>query len=77
MQDQGTQRGLVSLGHVIRQERRRRGWTLRELAARSGLHHETIARIERGRDPSLRALRLISRAMDMSVIDLLGRADDV
>ncbi|MDR3607325.1 MAG: helix-turn-helix transcriptional regulator, partial [Oligoflexia bacterium] len=36
-------------GFEIRLQRLKRGWTLRELAAASGVSHSRISRIERGR----------------------------
>ncbi|MBQ3667817.1 MAG: helix-turn-helix domain-containing protein [Clostridia bacterium] len=37
-----------SLGDIIRSKRRQCGLSLRDLAARTGVHHSTIDRIEKG-----------------------------
>ena len=41
--------GFPSLRHVIREIRRRHGWTLRELSACSGIPVSTLAKVEAGR----------------------------
>ena len=39
----------ADLGRAVRRLRRERGWTIDDLAARSGLHPTYLSRIERGR----------------------------
>jgi transcriptional regulator with XRE-family HTH domain len=53
------------IGNEIRRLRRRRGWTLRELAERSGIAEPNISQIERGRvDPRLSSLQRLLGALD-------------
>jgi len=61
------------LGLRVRAERRRKSWTLDDLAARSGLSKSYLSRIEDGeRHPSIAALLSISRACNLSLASLVG-----
>jgi transcriptional regulator with XRE-family HTH domain len=61
--------GRVSMaGRMVREARGRAGLTQRQLAARSGIPQETIARIERGRaDPRVMTLDRLLAACDFGI----------
>ena len=59
-------------GDDLRHERRRVGLTQRELAARMGLHRNTVARLERGEWPI--SDRLASEFWDELMRALMRRA---
>lgn len=62
-------------GRMVREARRRAGFTQRELAAKSGIPQETIARIERGRaDPRVMTLDRLLEACEfgLEVMPRLG-----
>jgi transcriptional regulator with XRE-family HTH domain len=66
---------LEGLGRVIRQHRRRAELSLRELAARTNVSNPYLSQIERGlHEPSVRVLRAIARALDLSAETLLIQA---
>lgn len=53
----------------IRRRRRERDWTLRDLAAASGIALGYISEIERGKkDPSLTTIMALAGALNMQVI---------
>jgi transcriptional regulator with XRE-family HTH domain len=55
-------------GRMVRYARRRAGMTQRQLAAKSGVPQETIARIERGRvDPRVGTLDRLLEACDFGL----------
>jgi transcriptional regulator with XRE-family HTH domain len=55
-------------GRMVRYARRRGGMTQRELAAKSGIPQETIARIEKGRvDPRVGTLDRLLEACEFGV----------
>jgi transcriptional regulator with XRE-family HTH domain len=61
------------LGSQIRVERARRGWSLDELAQRSGLSRGWIGRVERGSVmPTIRVVGQIADALGVTVTTLLG-----
>ncbi len=63
------------MGRVVAQHRDRRGWTLRELAQRSGVDVGALSRIERGeRDPTATTVVAIADALEVSIDELFGRA---
>lgn len=60
----------------IRLERERRGWTLAELAAASGVSRAMINRVERGESsPTAALLGKLSGAFELSVSSLLALAE--
>ena len=61
-------------GNRVRQERERRGWSMTDLATRSGLAVATIHAAEHGNDPRLSTVLLIAQTMRVSV-DLMLRPD--
>lgn len=61
-----------TIGTVIRQERRARAMTLKDLASRSALSVVYLGELERGKKyPSGIVLERIAEALDLSVADLL------
>jgi transcriptional regulator with XRE-family HTH domain len=71
---QGTdniQMQLASFGARLKELRQRRGWTLQELAARSGLSKPFLSRLESGdRQASIAAALTLSRIFDVSLASL-------
>jgi transcriptional regulator with XRE-family HTH domain len=62
---------LLSFGARLRELRLRRGWTLQELAARSGLSKPFLSRLESGsRQASIAAVLTLSRVFDISLASL-------
>lgn len=61
---------------TIASHRKRRHWTLADVAKRSGLSAAHLSRIERGeRTPTLGVLFRLARAYDVSVSELIGETD--
>jgi transcriptional regulator with XRE-family HTH domain len=53
--------------------RKRLRYTQREVAKMAGLHPNYYAKVERGLSvPSLKALRKIAKALDVSITDIVG-----
>lgn len=66
---------LDALGEYLRRQRRQANLSLRELAALTQLSNAYISQLERGRhEPSVRVLRQLSAALDVSVATLLAQA---
>jgi transcriptional regulator with XRE-family HTH domain len=64
------------LGQNIRRRRRACSCSQEELSARIGIHYTFLGHIERGtRMPRLSTLRLIAKALDVSLASLLKGAD--
>ena len=60
----------------LRLEREGRGWTLADLAARSGLSKAMISKIERGEaSPTATSLVRLAAAFDLTIAGLLARAE--
>lgn len=61
------------LGPRIKARRQARGWTLAELGKRSGLHYQTIARVESGETlgPSVQIVKCIAMALECSIDELV------
>ena len=67
---------LVSLGRRARALRLARGWTLREVAERSGMSARFIVQLEAGRgNISVRRLAEVARALDTTPAALLTSSD--
>jgi transcriptional regulator with XRE-family HTH domain len=66
------------LGERLLMYRRRKGWTQRQLADRSGVSHISIARIERGQIPfvSVDVISRLADALDVSLDQITGRVVD-
>jgi transcriptional regulator with XRE-family HTH domain len=68
---EAVQAQLSSFGGRLRGLRLRRGWTLQELAARSGLSKAFLSRLESGgRQASIAAVLTLSRIFDVSLASL-------
>ena len=68
-------RQLVALGELIRAQRQQAELTLRELAARTNVSNPYLSQIERGlHEPSVRVLRAIASALNLSAETLLVQA---
>lgn len=67
---QTTSRLRRAIGLAIRRERERRGLTLDQLAARTGVSRSTLARWEAR--PTVRALEVVAQALRIDPRALLG-----
>jgi transcriptional regulator with XRE-family HTH domain len=66
---------LDALGEYIREQRRQANLSLRELAALTQVSNAYLSQLERGlHEPSVRVLRSLSAALDVSVETLLEQA---
>jgi transcriptional regulator with XRE-family HTH domain len=66
---------LAALGDYIRQQRQLANLSLRDLAARTNVSNPYLSQIERGlHEPSVRVLRAIATALNVSAETLLARA---
>jgi transcriptional regulator with XRE-family HTH domain len=64
------------LAERLRQERESRGWTLADLAERSGVSRGAISKIERGESsPTAGLLVRLADAFDLTLAGLLARAE--
>jgi transcriptional regulator with XRE-family HTH domain len=64
------------LGSMIRQERETRGWSLTELASRSGVSRAMINKVERGESsPTAALLGRLSGAFGLTLSTLLARTE--
>jgi len=64
-----------ALGAYIREQRQRANLSLRQLAERASLSNPYLSQVERGlHQPSIRALRAISDALNLSAETLLAQA---
>lgn len=67
-----------ALGEVIAQERKRQSLTQEALAYACGVHVTYISQLERGlKSPTVRVLRSISKALNVSTSALLSKAEKV
>jgi transcriptional regulator with XRE-family HTH domain len=70
---------LIKLQETMRTQlkewRTKRGWSLRELAAESGVHHMSLYRLESGKlDPQLSTLLKLCDALGITLNQLVGVA---
>lgn len=62
------------IGPRIVDHRERRGWTQKQLAAKSGLNQSQVSRFEKGeRPPSVEHLAAIAKALGCGVAELLPK----
>ncbi len=60
------------LGGRVRALRKRKGWSLEELAERAGMHVTYLSSVERGyRNPTLNVLAALASALDVTLSSLL------
>ena len=63
----------AAFGRHIRYMRTQRGSTQEEVAHRAGVHVTYLSGVERGlRNPSLKNIRAIAKAMDVNTADLFS-----
>ncbi len=68
----------VSLGERLRQIRKDRGWTLAEVARRSGLAVSTISKVERGRmSLAYDKFMVLAEGLGIDVGEMFGAAGEV
>ena len=73
--DDGIRQQLEVLGRYIRDQRQQAQLSLRELAARTNVSNPYLSQIERGlHEPSVRVLKAIAGALNVSLETLLGAA---
>lgn len=70
-----TRRALETLGLLVSQGRRQRGWTAADLAERVGVTPKTLAKVEHG-DPSV-SLGVALEAAALVGVELIAPADDL
>lgn len=64
------------IGHKVREEREKRGWSLTELAEHSGVSRAMIHKIERGESsPTATLLARLSGAFEMTMSQLLAQTE--
>ncbi|HZZ90367.1 MAG TPA: helix-turn-helix transcriptional regulator, partial [Caulobacteraceae bacterium] len=67
----------VRLADRLKLERETRGWSLADLAERSGVSRAAISKIERGEaSPTAGVLVRLADAFDLTLAGLLARAED-
>src|SRR4051812_29145655 len=73
--DEGVREQLQALGAFIRAQREQAQMSLRDLAALTDVSNPYLSQIERGlHEPSMRVLKSISVALNVSIETLLVRA---
>jgi transcriptional regulator with XRE-family HTH domain len=74
----GEGRLQAALGIAVRELRAGAGASQGQLAERAGIHRLYLGGVERGeRNPSLETLVRLARALDVSVSELIARAERV
>jgi transcriptional regulator with XRE-family HTH domain len=73
--DDGVREQLQALGAFIRAQRQQAEMSLRDLAEKTNVSNPYLSQIERGlHEPSMRVLKAISDALNVSIETLLARA---
>lgn len=62
----------INFGEIIRDARKRHGWSQTELGERSGLSRPTIARIEANNDVTTATIAKVARELGLT-LELKGR----
>ena len=64
-----------AIGKIIRENRKKRGWTQQKLAEEAGLCYAIICKIEQGisQEPTINTLIKIADAFDINMDELIGR----
>lgn len=69
---------LTALSAVLKMAREERGISQMEVAKRSGLHRTYVCEVERGtRNPSLQSVIQIATALEVTVSELIQRAETI
>jgi DNA-binding XRE family transcriptional regulator len=69
---------LSALSAVLKMAREEQGLSQMEVARRSGLHRTYVCEVERGtRNPSLQSVIQIAAALDVTVSELIQRAETI
>lgn len=64
----------VAVGHELREERRRTGHTLSDVAGTAGVSTQYLSEVERGRkEPSSEVLGAVAGALGLRLVDLTTR----
>lgn len=63
----------IEIGQKLKKLREEKGLSMREVAARIGIDHSYIGKIEKGKFPSLEKLRKICELYGVSVQSLIGQ----
>lgn len=67
---------IAALSQVMKEIRKDRGLSQRELARRTGMHRTYLRDLERGiRNPSLSIVYLLATALEVRISDLMARAE--
>ena len=63
---------MIDIGENIREIRKLKGMTQKELGEKTGLTKDYIGALERGKmqNPSLQTMKKLSEALDTSIMDL-------
>ncbi len=73
--DDGVREQLQALGAFIRAQRQQAEMSLRDLAEKTNVSNPYLSQIERGlHEPSVRVLKSIAEALNVSIETLLARA---
>jgi transcriptional regulator with XRE-family HTH domain len=69
---------MATFGERLKRIRESKGWTLQELATRSGVPYETIYRVERGthQEPRVSVAAKLARVLGVSLDVLAGVYDE-
>jgi transcriptional regulator with XRE-family HTH domain len=71
-----SQQGVpAAFGHRLKRERERRGWSMRDLSARSGTTVNSISRAEHGGDVNLSTAIAMAAALGLSLGVLLDEKE--
>ncbi|MFP4018512.1 MAG: helix-turn-helix domain-containing protein [Bacteroidales bacterium] len=67
---------VSGVADVIKHIRKKRDWSQRKLAGKAGISHTLLSDIERERcNPSLKTLRKIADALDISISQIFLQAE--
>lgn len=55
----------IGFGYIIRESRKKRGWSQEELGNKSGLSRPTIARVEADNDVTTATIAKVAHALDL------------
>lgn len=55
----------IGFGYIIREARKKRGWSQEELGNKSGLSRPTIARVEADNDVTTATIAKVAHALDL------------